>query len=133
MVEVLEGGEHGMDAQLPRIRELLHGGTFFWDDNWTTLYLEFVLYAMRNPEAREKLAARSERERVWVQALMEREYANVGATANHPTLELARISLALFNGLGMDRMIDPGSVTNETLDVTLELLYESMGVDTSEE
>ena len=28
----------------------------------------------------------------------------------------------------MARLVDPGSVTNDTLDVALELLYESMGV-----
>jgi AcrR family transcriptional regulator len=133
MVEVLESGPHEMAAQLPRVQQLIHGTSFFWDDTWTTLYLEFVLYAVRNPEARAKLAAFSERERTWVQQLMEREYANVGATASHPTLELAGISLALFNGLGMARLVDPDSVTNETVDVTLALLYASMGVDTAEE
>jgi hypothetical protein len=30
----------------------------------------------------------------------------------------------------MARFIDPEAVTNETLDVALELLYESMGVNT---
>ena len=85
---------------------------------------------MRNPEARAKLAARAVRERTAVKALMEREYSNVGAAAEHSTRELAEISLALFNGLGMARLIDPEAVTNETLDVALELLYESMGVNT---
>ena len=129
-IEVLESGSHDMTEQLPRVRELLHGGAFFWDDDWTTLYLEFVLYAMRNPEARAKLAARAVRERTAVKALMEREYSNVGAAAEHSTRELAEISLALFNGLGMARLIDPEAVTNDTLDVALELLYESMGVNT---
>ena len=129
-IEVLEDGSHDMTEQLPRVRELLHGGAFFWDDDWTTLYLEFVLYAMRNPEARAKLAARAVRERTAVKALMEREYSNVGAAAEHSTRELAEISLALFNGLGMARLIDPEAVTNATLDVALELLYESMGVNT---
>jgi AcrR family transcriptional regulator len=131
-IEVLEDGSHDMTEQLPRVRELLHGGAFFWDDSWTTLYLEFVLYAMRNPEARAKLAARAVRERTAVKELMEREYSNVGAAAEHSTRELAEISLALFNGLGMARLIDPDAVTNDTLDVALELLYESMGVDTEQ-
>ena len=88
-IEVLEDGSHEMTEQLPRVRELLHGGAFFWDDDWTTLYLEFVLYAMRNPEARAKLAARALRERTAVKALMEREYSNVGVAAEHSTRELA--------------------------------------------
>ena len=63
-----------------------------------------------------------------VQHLMDREYATVGAEPKYATRELAEISLALFNGLGMARLVDPGSVTNDTLDVALELMYESMGV-----
>ena len=38
--------------------------------------------------------------------------------------------MALFDGLGMFRLVDPASVTNETLDIALALLYESMGGDT---
>jgi hypothetical protein len=37
--------------------------------------------------------------------------------------------LALFNGLGIDRLVDPGSVTDETLDTVLQYLYDSLGVD----
>src|SRR5260221_4761770 len=55
--EVLESGTHDSAQQQPVVRELLHSGAFFWDDAWTTLYLEFVLYSRRNPEAAAKLAA----------------------------------------------------------------------------
>ena len=61
--EVLESGSHETAEQLPRIRELLRGNTFFWEDSWTTLYLEFVLYSRRNPEAAAKLAASAQRTR----------------------------------------------------------------------
>jgi AcrR family transcriptional regulator len=128
--EVLETGPHDRADQLPRMRELINSGTFLWDDTWQVLYLEFVLYARRNPEAREKLAAAMQRETEFVQALIGREYSNVGARAKYPPRHLAVLSLALFNGLGMSRLVDPGLVDADTLDTTLSFLYDSMGVNT---
>ncbi|MDQ1535243.1 MAG: hypothetical protein QOF28_3004 [Actinomycetota bacterium] len=127
--EVLESGSHETAEQLPRVRELLHSNRFFWEDAWTTLYLEFVLYSRRNPEAAAKLAATAQRTRELVTAMVENEYATVGTKPKYPTAHLAEISLALFNGLGIDRLVDPGSVTDETLDTVLQYLYDSLGVD----
>jgi AcrR family transcriptional regulator len=127
--EVLESGSHDSAEQRPRVRELLRAGAFFWDDSWTTLYLEFILYSRRNPEAAEKLAASAQRTRAFVTQLVEHEYATVGGTPRYPTAHLAEISLALFNGLGIDRLVDPTSVTDETLDTVLSYMYDSMGVD----
>jgi hypothetical protein len=61
--------------------------------------------------------------------MIEREYASVGNTPRYTTAHLAEISLALFNGLGIDRLVDPDSVTDETLDTVLSYMYDSMGVD----
>jgi AcrR family transcriptional regulator len=130
--EVLESGSHDAAEQLPRIRELLRAGAIFWDDTFSALYLEFILYARRNPEAREKLAESTRREDALIQELIEREYANVGVAAPFPTRVLAEISRALFNGLAMARLVDPNAVDDETIDTTLALLYESFGVESTE-
>jgi AcrR family transcriptional regulator len=130
VAEVLDLGPHDKTQQLPRIRDLMASiQSTFWDDTWSALYLEFVLYARRNPEAQAKLAATAERSRQLVQELIEHEYSAVGGKGNYPTRELAEISLALFNGLGVNRLVDPSAITEQTLDVTLALLYDSMGVD----
>jgi AcrR family transcriptional regulator len=128
-IEVLDSGPHELSEQLPRVRELLRAGMFFWEDSWTTLYLEFVLYSRRNAEAAAKLAASSQRTRALVNELIKREYDLVGTVPRYPTAHLAEISLALFGGLGMDRLVDAGSVTDETLDTVIAYLYDSMGVD----
>jgi AcrR family transcriptional regulator len=127
--EVLDSGSHESSVQFPAVRELLHSNAFFWDDSWTTLYLEFVVYSRRNPEAAVKLAASAQRTRALVTEMVEREYSLVGTTPRYPTAHLAEISLALFSGLGIDRLVDPASVTEETLDTVLTYLYDSMGVD----
>jgi hypothetical protein len=98
-------------------------------DDFVTLWLEFVLYAPRNPEAQRKLVAGAQRSHAHVQELIEYEYAMVGVSPTYPSSDLAEISLALFNGLGLDRLVHPSAVTDRMLDTTLAFLYDAMGVD----
>ena len=110
------------------MRDLIQAATFFANESWQTLYLEFVLYSRRHPEAAEKLAARAERERAFVVQLIESELMALGGTPKYPIREQAAISLALFEGLGMARLIDPRAMTDATLDTVLALLYDAWGV-----
>ena len=126
--EVLDSGPHEAAEMLPRMRELLSPEATFWDDNWETLFLEFVLYARRNPEAAAKLADRAARERALVQQIIENEHANLGLSPEYRTRELAEISIALVGGLAIARLIDPRAVTDETLDAMLSILNRSIGV-----
>ena len=126
--EALDRGSHDASEQFPRIREIF-GSDMFWSDDFVTLWLEFVLYARRNPEAQRKLAASAERSHARVQQLIENEYAAVGVKPSYPTSDLAEISVALFNGLGLDRLVNPSAVTEEMLDTTLAFLYDAMGVE----
>jgi AcrR family transcriptional regulator len=127
VTDVLESAPHDAAEQRPRIRELFRGD-MFWDEDFNTLYLEFVLYARRNPEARGKLAASAARSRALVRELMEREFAIIGAEPPYATRQLAEILLALFGGFGIDRLVDPDAVTDETLDTTLSFLYDAFGL-----
>jgi AcrR family transcriptional regulator len=132
VTEVLESAPHDRVEQIPRIREIFRSDRF-WSEDFITLWLEFVLYARRNPEAQAKLAASAQRSRAQVQRLIEHEYAAIGATPNYPTRDLAEFSLALFNGLGIERLVDPSAVTDEMLETTLSLLHDAMGVDGADE
>jgi AcrR family transcriptional regulator len=127
--EALDTGAHEQAEQFPRIRQILRSDMSPWDDDFVTLWLEFVLYARRNPDAREKLAASAQGARAQVQALIEHEYEVLGARPNYPIQDLAEIGMALFNGLGIDRLVDPSAVTDRTLDTTLKFLFDAMGVD----
>jgi AcrR family transcriptional regulator len=130
--EVLESGSHDKAEQFPRIREILRSD-MFWSEDFITLWLEFVLYSRRNPEAQAKLAASLQRSRSQVQELIEHEYSAIGGTPKYPTRDLAEISLALFNGLGIDRLVNPSAVTDEMLDTTITFLYDAMGVNGADE
>jgi AcrR family transcriptional regulator len=127
--EALDTGSHHQAEQFPRIRQILRSDASPWDDSFVTLWLEFVLYARRNPDAQKKLAASAQRARAQVQALIEHEYEAVGVVPKYPAADLAEIGMALFNGLGLDRLIDPTAVTDAMLDTTLSFLFDAMGVD----
>ena len=134
VTDVLEGGSHDQAEQLPRVRDLIQGmNVMLWDDAWTTLYLEFVLYARRNPEAQAKLAATARRGREFTQKLIEQQYAAIGGKPRYPTRELAEISESLFSGLSLHRLVDPSAITEQTLDTVLSWLYDAMGVDADPE
>ncbi|HYZ98402.1 MAG TPA: TetR/AcrR family transcriptional regulator [Acidimicrobiales bacterium] len=130
--EVLETSPHEAGELLPRISQLLRTPTFVWDDALEPLYLEFVLYARRNPEARAKLAASMERWRALVQELVEHDHAIQGGSARYPTGHLAEIAMAVFDGLAIHRLLDPSSVSEEILETTLSVLYGVMAVDDEE-
>ena len=116
----------GRVEQLPRVQSVIEGT---WDDEWTALYLEFVLYARRNPALREKLAATARREYDDTIGMLEAVYAGIGATPNHPMPVLARVSMALFEGLALGRLVDPASYTQDTFTDALLFLYDTIGVD----
>ena len=121
--------ENGLTEQLPRVRGVIENT---WDDEWTALYLEFVLYAKRNPEAGAKLAASARRQREWTTAMLEQQYARVDAAPNFALPTIALLSIALFEGLSLGRLADPGAFTQEVLTDVLTFLYESIGVETPE-
>jgi AcrR family transcriptional regulator len=127
--ELLETSSHDAAELMPRMSVLIRTPMFIWDETLMPLYLEFVLYASRNPTAQAKLGASIERWRSLVQQLIEHEHAVHGATPKYPTRQLAEISLAVFEGLSVHRLLDPHAITDETLDTTLAVLYDVMEVD----
>jgi AcrR family transcriptional regulator len=122
----LDAGPRDEADELPRIRELV---SKMWDDDWSVLYLEFVLYAARNPKARSKLAASTRKVHEHIERMIETGYVRAGTTPRFPPHSLATISMAIFDGLGIDRIVDPSTVTDETLHMILTFLYSSIGVD----
>lgn len=98
------------------------------DEEWTALWLEFLLYAARNPDARSRLAEIRRRQRVAVEAMIADEYRRRGATPDYPVPLLALISMALFDGLDIERLIDPASASEETQAEILAFLFATIGV-----
>jgi AcrR family transcriptional regulator len=120
----------GRVDQLPRVQGVIER---LWDDDWTALYLEFVLYAKRNPAVREKLAMTVRREYENTIRMLEDVYASIDGMPNFPVPVLAKVSIAMFEGLTLYRFIDPASYTQETITEVLTFLYDTIGVNPSDE
>ena len=116
----------GRVDQLPRVQGVIER---LWDDDWTALYLEFVLYAKRNPAVREKLAMTVRREYENTIRMLEDVYASIDGIPNFPVPVLAKVSIAMFEGLTLYRFIDPASYTQETIAEVLTFLYDTIGVN----
>jgi AcrR family transcriptional regulator len=108
------------ETQIQRMEDFVW--QYMRNDEWTLLYLEFLVYAARNPDARARLAESARQSRRVVTEIRERD-------GHHPEHaidvdEFATVSLALFNGLGIDHLIEPDSVTKTTLGEAFKLLYQ---------
>jgi AcrR family transcriptional regulator len=124
--EVLGDGGRPPDVTQPLIRDIVDST---WDDEGSALYLEFVVYAARNPDAREKLAALLARQHEVIGDIIRTEYERQGSEPPYPIDVLATISSALFEGLGVTRLINPSLVDRSTVDVVLQFLWNTIGTD----
>jgi AcrR family transcriptional regulator len=75
--------------------------------DWSVLYEEFHLYAIRNPAARERLARLDRHDIEQVARVIEGERKRQGLRPLDSALEAARIVVALMRGVGMMRSLDP--------------------------
>jgi AcrR family transcriptional regulator len=89
------------------------------------LFIEFWLYALRNPHIRPKLATRFEARRDALADLVERQFADLGATPPADPSDMAKVILALDEGLSLHRAVDPDSHPEELFFQTLSDLMEA--------
>ena len=90
-----------------------------YEVNWTVLYLEFVVYALRNPSAMAKLAAYRRRTRDAVERMVQRSWASQDFEAELSARSVATITLALFGGIDLDRIVDPEDLPTRITDDAL--------------
>ncbi|HUC05312.1 MAG TPA: TetR/AcrR family transcriptional regulator [Acidimicrobiales bacterium] len=92
-------------------------------DNWGALYLEFTLYAMRNPEARQRLNAL---EAADIRAVAEL-IAEAGDDLGTDPMHAARIVTALFRGVSLMRELAPETVGPEFMTEALSFVARALG------
>ncbi len=100
-----------------------------WDDEWTALYLEFVLYAQRKPEAKVKLAESVRRQREMTVSMLDEAYRSVDHVPDLPVPVIATIAVALFDGLALGRLADPAAFDDEMLTHFLNFMISSIGAN----
>jgi AcrR family transcriptional regulator len=124
--DILQSSDIPPDARLPDFVGLIRAQTKELGDNWDILYQEFVLYAMRNPAAREKL---SELEAVTVEkvaGLIEAERTRQGIEPLERPEHVARIITALFNGISIMRALKIEAVDEAFLETVMSFLAQGL-------
>jgi AcrR family transcriptional regulator len=91
---------------------------------WRLLFLEFLVYAARNPSFRAKFVARRRRMRVALQDALEQRTRARGSAPPIPVEHLAVLVSGLVNGLAVEELSEPGSVPDDLLGAALTLLIE---------
>jgi AcrR family transcriptional regulator len=96
------------------------------DPRWFLLYTEFMLYALRNPALRPKLAARERTaRRAYTQAVIAQLHALGVDPPAAPDL-MALIVQALDHGLAIEQHVDPEHITDVQFADALALLLDAV-------
>ena len=86
------------------------------------LYLEFTLYALRNPDNRPRLADHQRQWREVIASVVRADNERLGVEPPMPVAEAAAMILAMDNGYLLSEMIEPGSYTPGTFSRNIALL-----------
>lgn len=92
------------------------------DRDWILLGTEFCLHAARDPRLQDRLASKYAQERFAISAVITEQCRELGVTPPMPAHALASAVIALGEGLGMQRLLDPGSVPDGLFPAGVALL-----------
>jgi AcrR family transcriptional regulator len=130
--DVIAGSEVPPEARLGDFVSLIRNELGAVPENWGALYLEFSLYAMRNPAARARLNELEANDIRNVAQLIEEGSARQGLEPSVGALHQARLITALFRGISLMRALDPDGVSPELLEDALTFVTRGLGVEAPE-
>jgi AcrR family transcriptional regulator len=92
-------------------------------DGWMATFLEFWTHVLRHPEHRARFGAAHQRAISPFETALERFAAQQGLRLAIPPHQLAVAMFAMENGIGLERLTDPGIVDADLPVRLLELLF----------
>lgn len=95
---------------------------------WSELYQEFSTYALRNEEARSKLAELDRRQAQSLAAILFERRAINGIDTEQTAHRLALVVLSLMKGLDQWALVDPGSVDAAVFDTAVAFIARGLMV-----
>jgi AcrR family transcriptional regulator len=110
-------GERAIDEEARDITR-----SFKESREWRLLLLEFVAYAARNPSFAVRFKDHKRRLRSAVAEILKLHLSARGITPPMPIDQLAMVVSGLANGLAVEELSDPGSVSDDLLSDVLTLL-----------
>jgi AcrR family transcriptional regulator len=96
--------------------------------NMGALYLEFHLYALRNPAARARLNELEQEDIRAIAEILEAEREERDIEIGEPVERTARIIVALFRGIGMMRTANPEVAGEELLEAAIAFVVRAQGI-----
>jgi AcrR family transcriptional regulator len=117
-------------AERGTLDERARGGAEYWnrflerEPELVLLFMEFWAYAVRNPEVRERFAARYAEVRAALAGLIEESARELGIELTLPAELLAVAVDALADGFALQKLADPDSVPEELFAESLAMLLE---------
>jgi AcrR family transcriptional regulator len=117
-------------GQRRTLDERARGGAEYWiefldrEPQLVLLFMEFWAYAVRNPEVRERFAARYAEVRASLARIIEAGARELGVELARPPEHLATAIDALADGFALQKLADPDSVPDELFADALAMLLE---------
>ena len=93
-----------------------------WEPQWFLLEAEFELYAARNPEVRERVAARQRETRAVIERALRQHIEDLGLTPAYPVETLAKLIVSAGDGMSLMALNNPEVDTGELMRVMLEVM-----------
>lgn len=107
----------------------LIGGELDRAPNMGALYLEFHLYALRNPAARARMNELEQEDIRAIGEILEVERRQRGIEVEEPADRTARIIVALFRGISMMRTANPEVAGEELLEAAIAFVTRAQGIE----
>ena len=126
--EALEGSEVPPEARLGDFVGLIRNELNQAPDNWGALYLEFSLYAMRNPAALDRLNQIESVDVHAISEIIEDGRRQRGLDMDEGAENTARIVVALFRGIALMRAQQPDAVDAALLEDAMTFVARGLGV-----
>lgn len=123
--ETMEASEVPPEARLGDFVNMMRGDVARLP-GMDSLYLEFHLYALRNPAARARL---NELEQEDIRAIAEILDERRDVERVEPAERTARIIVALFRGISMMRTANPEAAGEDLLQGAIEFVTRALGVE----
>jgi AcrR family transcriptional regulator len=83
------------------------------EPGWNRLFFEFAVYAARNEAFRREFVARNRMMRERIAELLERRAAELGVEPPLPAEQVATMTFAMANGVGLQRLLEPEAMGDE--------------------
>jgi AcrR family transcriptional regulator len=126
--ETMQSSDVPPEARLDDFVGLL-GGELERAPNMGALYLEFHLYALRNPAARARLNELEQEDVRAIADILEAEREQRGLPIDEPVERTARLIVALFRGISMMRTANPEVAGKDLLEAAIAFVTRAQGIE----